>query len=89
MKLTAAVKRLLPIIVCAALSACATDYVSRLANHDLAGPSVLYSEGNVDPTLLMDGTYASKQLYGPSFDAFCLTEGCSRRTPLWSSGWAP
>jgi hypothetical protein len=86
MKSTNAVKLISSMIACVALSACATDYVSRLAAHDLARPSVSYSEGNVDPTMIMDGTYASKQLYGPSF---CANAGCSRESPLWSSGWAP
>jgi hypothetical protein len=51
-----------------------------------------YTEGNVDPTMLMDGIYASKQLSGSSMPlgAFCLGDyRCSPQSRLSSSGWAP
>jgi hypothetical protein len=89
MKLTDAIKLISPIVGCAALSACATDYVSRLTDPSSGAPSVRYSEGNVDPAMLMNGTYASKQLSGSSFGTFCITDRCAQQTPLWSSGWAP
>jgi hypothetical protein len=52
------------LIACLALSACATDYVSRMyePNHGLRG--LHYTESSIDPTLLMNGTYASKQMNG-------------------------
>ena len=89
MKLTHAVKLISPIVVCVTLSACATDYVSRLSDPGAGKPSVGYSEANVDPAMLMNGTYASKQLYGSSFGTFCMTDRCSQQAPLWSSGWTP
>ena len=89
MKLTNAIKLISPIVVCVALSACATDYVSQLSDPTAGALRVRYSEGNVDPAMLMDGTYASKQLYGSSFGTLCMTDRCSQQGPLWSSGWAP
>jgi hypothetical protein len=92
MKLTNAVKLISPIVVCVALSACATDYGSQLAEPDYGRHGMHYTEGNVDPTMLMNGTYASKQLNGPSMPlgAFCLTDyRCSPQSQLSSSGWAP
>ena len=86
------------LIICLALSACATDYVSQLsgANYGVHD-SLHYSGGTVDPTLLMNGVYASKQMHGPEasgsltpLGAFCLTAySCSQQPQLWSSGWAP
>ena len=87
--LTTAVKLISPIVACVALSACATDYVSRLTDPSAGAPSVRYSERTVDPTMLMNGTYASKQLSGSSFGTLCMTDRCSQQAPLWSSGWAP
>jgi hypothetical protein len=52
-------------VICLALSACATDYVSQLSEPNYGRHSFHYSEGNVDPTLLMNGVYASKQMNGP------------------------
>jgi hypothetical protein len=53
-----------------------------------------FTEGDVDPTLLMNGTYASKQmngLYGSkSLGVFCLTDyRCSPQAQQSSSGWNP
>jgi hypothetical protein len=89
MKLTKAAKFIFPVLVCAALSACATDYVSQLSDPGFGTHRLKLTEGNVDPAMLMNGTYASKQLYGSSFGAFCTTDRCSQQAPLWSSGWAP
>ena len=89
MTLTNTVKLISPIVVCVTLSACATDYVSRLSEPNIGAPGVRYSEENVDPSMLMNGTYASKQLYGSSFGTFCMTDRCGQQAPLWSSGWAP
>jgi hypothetical protein len=80
------------LIICLTLSACATDYVSQLSEPNYGVRGLHYSEENVDPTLLMDGRYASKQLNGPSIPlgAFCLTDyRCSQQSQLWSSGWVP
>jgi hypothetical protein len=92
MRLISAVKLISPIVVCVALSACATDYGSQLAEPNYGRHGMHYTEGNVDPTMLMNGTYASKQLNGPSIPlgAFCFTDyRCSPQSQLWSSGWAP
>ena len=92
MKLTSAAKLISPIVVCVALSACATDYVSQLAEPNFGLHRMHYADDNVDPTMLMNGTYASKQLNGPSMPlgAFCLTDyRCSPQSQLSSSGWAP
>jgi hypothetical protein len=82
------------LIICLALSACATDYVSQLSEPNYGRHGLRYSEGNVDPTLLMDGIYASKQMNGPDasapLGAFCLTAyRCSQQPQLWTSGSAP
>ena len=80
------------LIICLTLSACATDYMSQLSEPHYGVRGLHYSEENVDPTLLMNGMYASKQLNGPStpLGAFCLTDyRCSQQSQLWSSGWAP
>ncbi len=83
------------LIMCLALSACATDYASQLSGADFGRhDSLKYSEGNVDPTLLMNGVYASKQMNGSDasvpLSAFCLTAyRCSAQPPLWASGSAP
>jgi hypothetical protein len=89
MKLTNPVKLISPIVVCVTLSACATDYVSQLTEPDFGMNHLKYTEGNVDPTMLMNGTYASRQLNGSSLGAFCMTDRCSQQAPLWSSGWTP
>jgi hypothetical protein len=81
-------------IVCLGLSACATDYTSQLYEPNYGIRTLKYSEGDVDPTLLMNGTYASKQmngLYGSkSLGVFCLTENrCLPQAQQSSSGWNP
>jgi len=85
-------KLLSSLIACLALSACATDYSSQLSEAGFGYRRLDYSEGNVDPAMLMNGTYAAKQLNGPStpLQAFCLSEyRCSRQSQLQSSGWDP
>ena len=82
------------LIVCLALSACATDYASQLYEPNYGIRSLHYGPGDVDPTLLMDGTSASKQmsgLYGSkSLGVFCLTDyRCSPQAQQSSNGWNP
>ena len=81
------------LIICLALSACATDYVSQLSEPNYGRRSLHYSEENVDPTLLMNGVYASKQMNGPyasrPLGAFCLPDYRCSPQGQWSSGWAP
>jgi len=84
------------LIICLALSACATDYVSQLSEPNYGmWQRVHYSEeNNMDPTLMMNGIYASKQMNGPFLSqplgAFCSTAySCSQQAPLWSAGSAP
>jgi hypothetical protein len=80
-----------PLIVCLGLSACATDYASQLYQPNYGVRSLKYTESNVDPAMLMNGTYASKQmngLYGSR--AFCLTDyRCSPQAQQSSPGWNP
>jgi hypothetical protein len=88
-------KAIASVIVCLALSACATDYVSQLSEADFGKQQSLhYSEqSNMDPAFYMNGTYASKQLYGSYATAplglLCTTVACSRQTPFWAQGWSP
>jgi hypothetical protein len=81
------------LMICLSLSACATDYLSRLSEPNYSKGGLHYSEENVDPAMLMNGIYASKQMNGSyataPFGAFCATNRCSQQAPLWSSGWAP
>jgi len=82
------------LIMCLGLSACATDYVSQLSAPNFGIRTLKYSEGDVDPILLMNGTYASKQtngLYGSkSLGVFCLTDyRCSPQAQQSSAGWNP
>jgi hypothetical protein len=83
------------LIICLALSACATDYASQLSEANFGkSDSLHFSGGTVDPTLLMNGVYASKQMNGSyssaPLGAFCLTAyRCSQQTQLATSGWAP
>jgi hypothetical protein len=84
--------RLISILIgCLGISACATDYTSQLYEPNYGIRTLKYSEGDVDPTLLMNGIYASKQmsgLYGSR--AFCLTDyRCSPQAQQSSSGWNP
>jgi hypothetical protein len=81
-------------IVCLALSACATDYVSQISEPNFGVRGLHYSPGDVDPTLLMNGSYASKQMngvYGSApLGAVCLTNyRCSPQLQQSSSGWNP
>jgi len=83
------------LIVCLALSACASDYVSRLSEPNYGRVEGLhYSGATVDPTLLMNGVYASKQMYGSDLSGssavYCLTAyRCSQQPQLWTSGSIP
>jgi hypothetical protein len=79
------------LIICLGLSACATDYVSQLSEPNYGIRSLKISEGTIDPTQLMNGTYASKQLNGLyGSRAFCLTDyRCSPQAQPSSSGWNP
>jgi hypothetical protein len=82
------------LIVCLGLSACATDYVSQLSEPNFGIRGLHYSEDTLDPTQLVNGTYASKQMNGFSvskpFGALCLTGyRCSQPAQQWSSGWDP
>jgi hypothetical protein len=88
-------KLITSLIICLALSACATDYASQLYEANYGRRDGLhYSGGTVDPTLLMNGVYASKQMNGPDssapLGAFCLTTyRCSQQPQLWESGSTP
>ena len=79
------------LIIGLALSACATDYVSQLYQPNYGVRGLHYSPADVDPVLLMNGSYASKQtnsFYGSS--AFCPTDyRCSPLAQQRSSGWDP
>jgi hypothetical protein len=79
------------LIVCLGFSACATDYGSQLYQPNYGIRSLKYTESNVDPTLLMNGSYASKQMNGfYGSRAFCLTDyRCSQPAQQPSSGWNP
>jgi hypothetical protein len=81
------------LIVCLGLSACATDYLSQLSEPNYGLRGLHLSPENVDPTLLMNGTYASKQMYGPHltmpYGPFCIDYRCSQPAQQWSSGWNP
>jgi len=82
------------LIICLGLSACATDYVSQLSESNYGVRSLEFSREDVDPTLLMNGTYASKQLNGISVSnplgAVCLTDyRCARQAPPSTPGWDP
>jgi hypothetical protein len=79
------------LIVCLALSACATDYVSQMYQPNYGVRGLHYTESNIDPILMMNGSYAAKQsngLYGSS--AFCVTDyRCSPQAQQRSTGWDP
>ena len=81
------------LIICLGLSACATDYVSQLSEPNYGIRSLKFAEGDVDPTLLMNGSYASKQmngLYSKPLGPFCLNDyRCSPQAQQSSSGWNP
>ena len=80
------------LILCLGLSACATDYVSQLSGPDFGRRGLHYTEENLDPSMLMNGTYAAKKMngfYASPYGAFCLTGyRCSQATQQWS-GWDP
>lgn len=87
-------KLIASLMVCLGLSACATDYVSQLSEPDFGRRGLHLSPENLDPSLLTDGTYASKQmngLYGSKgLGAFCWTDArCSQQLQPSSSGWNP
>lgn len=72
MKLIRVVKLFSPLIIGLALPACATDYVSQLSEPNYGMHGLHYSEENVDPTLTMNGVYASKQINGSPLGGFLL-----------------
>jgi hypothetical protein len=57
-------KLITPLMVCLALSACATDYASQMSQPNYGIRGLHLSSDTLDPTLLMNGTYASKQMNG-------------------------
>ena len=82
------------LILSLGLSACATDYASQLSEPNFGVRGLHYSPADVDPTLLMNGTYASKQMngfYGSKYSGpFCLTDArCSPKAQQSSAGWNP
>jgi hypothetical protein len=78
------------LILCLGLSACATDYVSQLNQPNYGVRGMHYTESNIDPTLLMNGDYASKQMNGFYVSKSCLTDyRCSPQGQQSSSGWNP
>jgi len=79
------------LIVCLGLSACATDYASQLYEPNYGIRSLHYTESDIDPTLLMNGAYASKQMNGfHGSRAFCMTDyGCSQQAQQSLPGWDP
>jgi hypothetical protein len=82
------------LLICLALSACATDYASQLYEPNFGRHGLHYSGDTLDPSLLMNGVYASRQINGPDgwgpLAGFCLTvEQCSQQAQLWASGSAP
>jgi hypothetical protein len=81
------------LIVCLGLSACATDYASQLSEPNYGIRSLHLTPGDIDPTLLMNGTYASKQMNGVyvrPLGYFCATDyRCSPQAQQSSSGWNP
>jgi hypothetical protein len=78
------------LIVCLALSACATDYASQLYEPNFGIRGLHLSPENVDPTLLMNGTYASKQMNGFYSTPFCSTGyRCSHQASSVQDPWAP
>lgn len=78
------------LIVCLGLSACATDYESQLYQPNFGVRGLHYTESDVDPTMLMNGTYASKKMNGLYGSAFCLNAyRCSPQAQQSSPGWDP
>ena len=89
MKLSRVEKLVSPVAIGLTLSACATDYLSQLSEPNYGRHGLHYTEANVDPALMQNGVYASKQLSGWSVGAFCWTDRCSQSAPLWSAGFTP
>lgn len=91
MKLISVTKWMSPLITGLVLSGCATDYVSQLSEPNFGmAQRVHYSEqNNMDPTMMMNGIYASTQMSTFSSGALCSTDRCSQSAPLWSSGFTP
>jgi hypothetical protein len=52
------------LMVCLALSACATDYVSQMSQPNFGVQGLRLSGDTLDPSSLMNGTYAAKQKQG-------------------------
>jgi hypothetical protein len=84
-------KLIASLIVCLGLCACATDYVAQMSQSNYGLRGLHYSEGTIDPTLLMNGTYASKQMNGVYISTpSCSTNyRCSQQSQQPSSGWNP
>ncbi len=81
---------IVPVILCLSLSACATDYESQLYQPNFGVRGLHYTESDVDPTLLMNGSYASKKMNGLYGSAFCSNAyRCSPQAQQSSSGWDP
>ncbi len=83
--------KLMTLVVCLGLSACATDYASQLAEPGYGIRSLHYTESDMDPAMLMNGGYASKKmngLYAPS--VACLAGyRCWQPAQPAPSGWDP
>lgn len=93
MKLTS-MRLILSSIISLGLSACATDYVSQLSEPNFGVRGLKYTEENLDPSMLMNGSYASRQMNGfyasKPYGAFCLTGyRCSQAAQQQWSGWDP
>ena len=78
------------LIICLGLSACATNYESRLYEPNFGVRGLHYSEETLNPTMIMDGAYASKQMNGFYVSKpVCLTGyRCSQPAQQWSA-WDP
>jgi hypothetical protein len=63
------------LIICLALSACATDYVSQLSQSNYGKP-VLNSEENVDPAQVMNGVYAPRSFGASPYVATPYVPSC-------------
>ena len=75
------------LIICLGLAACATDYVSQLSEPNFGIRGLHLSPANVDPTLLMNGNYASKQMNGFYVSRPCPADyRCPQTVP---DTWAP
>jgi hypothetical protein len=84
MKVICAAKGILPVAIGMALSACATDYASRLSQPNF-GRYELNGDTNVDPASLSRGVYTSQP---PG--VWCNSGyRCFQQAPLSASGWAP